>query len=102
MGSQGFCQLLGGSRHGLDTLLKGEVLGRVLEVCNNWLCLTIKKLVTKERSPSYRHLLLLRDTEIHQLQDTIPALEGGSSHEVEKTSVYHDIEMSEGSHHCLQ
>ena len=44
--SRGFGQLLGGSSHGLDALLKGKVLSRLLKASDHWLSLIVKNLVS--------------------------------------------------------
>ena len=42
----------GDSCHGLDTLLQGKFLSRILESRIHWLCLTMERLIVQEESIS--------------------------------------------------
>ena len=76
-----------------------EVLSRILKSCNHWLSLTMEKPIIQERNRSEGHLLLIHDMRIRRSKDTAPALEGGSSHEVDAASGSYDIEVLNRPYH---
>ena len=69
---------------------------------NHRLSLAIKGAVAEEGGRSKGNFLLLRDTRVHRLQNAVPALEGGPSHEADQTPGYDYTEVPKGPHHRFQ
>ena len=59
-------------------------------------------MVAKEGGRSKAHFLLIHDAGVHQLQNTMPVLEGDPSHEADQTPGSDDTEMPKGPYHRLQ
>ena len=91
--------LLSDSCHGLYALLQRKSLSRILETGHHWFTLPIKEPITKEGGRLLGHLLLIHDAGIHRLEDTVPALDGGSRHEINEASGSGGTEVLNIPHH---